>query len=295
MFAEAARGNEEPARDLVRSALQPRQEALSAQIARLLVASNEEEQRAAGQMEEIYSGLERNTYIFLALSLAAIATISALLIRANRRVFARMEHLSKARSEIAESAFRAISRDLHDEFGQILTALGAMLRRAGRDAPPSFTGELSETQQAVQDALDKVRGLSQSLHPVILEEQGLDAAIRWHVAAFERQTGIRVSYSNEGAVEAADPHRAIHFFRVLQEALNNVAKHAGVSEARVHCAMRDDRLTLEVEDAGVGFSSGRKNGIGLAAMRERAGILDGTIQISRREGGGTRVLLEAPR
>ena len=129
-----------------------------------------------------------------------------MLIRANRIVFREMEQLSEQRSGLArklitmqEEMFRSISRELHDEFGQMLTAVGAMLSRARRQhCPPALTGDLDEIRAIAQEALDKTRSLTQTLHPSILDDGGLEEAIDWYLSVFEKQTGIHVALEKSG-------------------------------------------------------------------------------------------------
>lgn len=302
MMNRAASADETGARRIIRERLQPRQEALSALTARLLITNNEEEEKAAAGVNAIYDRLERDAWIFLALSLTLITVISIVLIRANGVMFARLAELSDQRRDLAqqliatqESTLRSVSRDLHDEFGQILTALGAMLQRANRLAPDAgFARQIGETQEVVQHTLDRIRGLSQSLAPVIVEEQGLESAIPWQLSLFERQTGIPIRQENLGGMPEMESSAAVHFFRILQEALNNVTKHASASEVRVRTGRDGKKVILEVEDNGVGFRENVSRGVGLVGMRERAAILNGTLTIGPREGGGTRVRLEVP-
>jgi signal transduction histidine kinase len=184
---------------------------------------------------------------------------------------------------------------LHDEFGQILTALGAMLRRADRHAPSSeFRQQVHEANEIVQGTLDKIRSLSQSLQPVILEEQGLLAAIEWHLSVFERHTGIAVRYRKPDAAVEPASGSSIHVFRILQEALNNVARHAGVEEVNVALTTAHAKLQLVVEDHGRGMAEPVRPGVGLAAMRERAELIGGNLSVERAETGGTRVCLSLP-
>lgn len=295
-------GEEKAARELVRQSLLPRQESLSALTARLLVMNNEAEERAAAEIREIYNGIEKNAYLFLGLSLVSVVGVGFATIRSNRALFRRVSELSDQRRELAqeliatqESTFRAVSRDLHDEFGQILTAVGAMLKRAGRLVPGDFQEQVREVNEVVQESLEKIRGLSQSLQPVILDEQGLAAAVQWYVSVFERQTGIAVAYQGpgEGAPEMA-PAAAIHVFRILQEAMNNIARHARVDRARVSLAMTASALRLEVTDAGGGIPGDYKAGIGLAGMRERAALIGGSLEIGNVNPSGTCVVLTAP-
>ncbi len=192
------------ARTQIRLSLQASQAALSTAVARLLVQNNENEQTAAIRTAELYSGVERNVYIFLAAMLIVILLTGLYLVDYNRKLFARVEALSTQRGDLAqqlismqENIFRSISRDLHDDFGQILTAIGVMLQRTARhDAAQS--GDVLEVREIVQAALEKVRALSHALHPVVLDEAGLDGALDSYLPGFERQTGIAVDYRKEG-------------------------------------------------------------------------------------------------
>ena len=141
-FALAQAGKDAEARAQIRLSLQARQSTLSTAVSRLLVQNNESEQRAATQVAEIYDRVQRQVYLFLTATLTAILLTSLYLIRANRQLFARIEALSQQRSELAqklissqESMLRSISRELHDEFGQILTAIGSLLTRSEKHIP----------------------------------------------------------------------------------------------------------------------------------------------------------------
>jgi signal transduction histidine kinase len=227
------------------------------------------------------------------------------LIRSNRQLFAQLAKLSEQRSELAqklistqESTLRHISRELHDEFGQVLTAIGSMLSRAGNQAPEgsALRADLREVCEIAQGTLDKVRSLSQALHPVMLDEAGLESTLDWYLPVVERQAGIHISYAKSGTPFAVDGSAAIHVYRVLQEALNNVARHSEAKEAWVRLRFLTDALELEVEDHGrglVGHSAGP--GMGLVAMRERAELLGGMIEFAEPARGGTLLRLKIPR
>ncbi len=303
-FSLAAEGKEEEARAEIRDSLQPRVGALSTAVARLLVANNESEQQAGERIQQIYDGVQRQVYLFLVATLITIALTSVYLIRLNRLLFAQISNLSEQRRELAqkliatqESTLLHISRELHDEFGQILTAVGSMLRRAGKLVPQGspLRGDLQEVSEVAQSALDKVRSLSQALHPVTLEEAGLDSTIDWYLPIVERQNGIVIHYDKAGTPFPVESSAGIHIYRVLQEALNNVARHSGTKEAWVRLQFRPDRLGLEVEDHGSGFRPNGRKGIGLVAMRERAELVGGAIEFVQLAGGGTLVRLWVPR
>jgi len=304
-FALARDGKENEARDQIRLSLQARQAALSTAVARLLVQNNESEERAATQVTEIYDHVQRQAYFFLIGTLIAIVLTSLYLIRSSRLLFNQLATLSAQRSELAqtlistqESTLRYISRELHDEFGQILTAMGVMLGRARNQAPENseLRTDLLEVREIAQSTLDKVRSLSQALHPVMLDEAGLEQTIEWYLPVVERQTGIGISYEKSGAPFPINGNAAVHVYRVLQEALNNVARHSGAKKAWVRLRFGPDRLELEVEDRGAGFPATRpRQGIGLVAMRERAELLSGSIAFERPVGGGTLVRLNIPK
>jgi signal transduction histidine kinase len=305
VFGLADSGQEKDARTQIQLSLQARQAALSTTVARLLVQNSENEEQAAQRIIQIYDRVQRQVYVFLAATLGAILLTGFSMIRWNRRLFARMAELSERRSELAqkliatqESTLRYISRELHDEFGQILTAMGAMLGRAGAHAPEGspLRTDLQEVRQIAQDTLDRVRSLSQALHPVMLDEAGLESTLDWYIPTVERQTGIAISYEKEGAPFAVDAGAAVQIYRVLQEGLNNVARHSGAKQAWVRLRFLPSELELEVEDHGGGFNGQPvKPGIGLVAMRERSELMGGRIVFSIPTAGGTLLRLTAPR
>ncbi|MGA3299092.1 MAG: ATP-binding protein [Candidatus Acidiferrales bacterium] len=304
-FATARDGKEAEARTQIRLTLQARQATLSTTVSRLLVQNNENEQQAAAQVRAIYDRVQRQVYTFLTATLLAILLTSLYLIRWNRRLFAQLGDLSQQRSDLAqklissqESTLRSISRELHDEFGQILTAIGSLLTRSANHLPEGspLRADLGEVRDIAQTTLDKVRSLSQALHPVMLDETGLESTLDWYIPTVEKQTGIDISYLKSGAPFAVDGNSAVHIYRVLQEALNNVARHSGARQAQVRLNFLAESLELEIEDHGKGNDgSVSRNGIGLVGMRERAELLKGTIEFKRPPQGGTLVTLKVPR
>jgi signal transduction histidine kinase len=305
VFALTREGKEKEARDQIQLSLQERQAALSTAVARLLVQNSENEEQAGQRIVQIYDRVRRQVYVFLAATLLAILLNGLSLIRWNRRLFARLAEISDRRSELAqkliatqESTLRYISRELHDEFGQILTAIGSMLRRAGTHAPEGsqLRADLQEVLQIVQSTLESVRSLSQALHPVMLDEAGLESTLDWYIPNVERQNGITISYEKQGEPFAVDGAAGVHIYRVLQEALNNVTRHSGAKQAWVRLRFLASALELEVEDHGVGFTERpNRRGIGLVAMRERSELMGGRIRMSRPPEGGTLVHLAIPR
>ena len=305
MFGVAQNGKEAEAREQIRLSLQARQQALSTAVSRLLVENNEGEEQAAARIAQIYDGVQRQLYIFLAAMLIAIVLTSLYLIRSNRQIFARLAELSEQRSDLAqklistqESTLRHISRELHDEFGQVLTAIGSMLGRAGKHAPEgsSLGEDLKEVQEVAQSTLNNIRTLSQALHPVLLEEAGLESTLDWYIPTVGRQTGLALHYEKTGQSFPVETSAGVHIYRVLQEALNNVSRHSGARDAWIWLRYSPDSLELEVEDHGTGFVPEKlQRGIGLVAMRERAELIGGTLTISPWPQGGTKIRLQIPR
>jgi signal transduction histidine kinase len=305
MFALTQNGKDAEAREQIRLSLQARQQALSTAVSRLLVENNEGEEQAAARIAQIYDGVQRQLYIFLAATLIAIVLTSLYLIRSNRQIFARLAELSEQRSDLAqklistqESTLRHISRELHDEFGQVLTAIGSMLGRAGKHAPERtpLREDLKEVQEIAQSTLNNIRTLSQALHPVLLEEAGLESTLDWYIPTVGRQTGLALHYEKTGQPFPVETSAGVHIYRVLQEALNNVSRHSGASDAWIRLRFSPHSLELEVEDHGTGFVAEKmQRGIGLVAMRERAELIGGMLEISPRPQGGTKVRLQIPR
>jgi signal transduction histidine kinase len=301
---EIAKTDENEARAQIRLSLQARQEALSTAVARLLVQNNEAQQLASGQTERIYQGVEHNLYLFVIALLLVVAATGAYLLNYNRRVLDRLTAMAERRSELArhlistqDRTFRSISRELHDEFGQILTAIGIMLQRSERrvlSEPAALRAGLREVQETAQSALEKVRSLSQALHPIMLEEVGLESAVDAYLPIFEKRTGIVVDYQKQVETPFEDRIIAGHVYRVLQEALNNVARHSKSPRASVRLNLRLSSLVLEVEDEGVGFQDRKGEGLGLVSMRERAEIIHGAIEFCEGSQRGVLVRLAVP-
>jgi signal transduction histidine kinase len=243
IFALVRDGKDKEARDEIRLSLQARQAGLSTAVARLLVENNESEEQAARQVGEIYDRVQRQAYIFLSATLTAILLTSLYVIRSNRLLFAQLAALSNQRSELAqqlistqESTLRYISRELHDEFGQILTAVGSMLGRAEKHAPEGspLRAELREVNEIAQTTLDNIRTLSQALHPVMLDEAGFESTVDWYIPTVEKQNGIAIHYEKSGVSYPVNGSTGIHMYRILQEALKT--SHGIRSRRKLGCA-----------------------------------------------------------
>lgn len=214
-----------------------------------------------------------------------------------------LRHLSWKLIEVQEETLRHVARDLHDEFGQILTAIGVILGRAGqkglgRDSP--FVQDVHKVKKIVEDTLQSVRDSSQIFRPAILDDFGLEQTLDWFITQFSRQTGISVHFERKLIDGFFPGEDAIHVYRIVQEALNNVARHSKAREAWVVLKEAEGELNLEIRDNGAGFNLGGEmnrtlgEGIGLMGMRERTEHLNGTFTITSTPHQGTVVRARIP-
>jgi signal transduction histidine kinase len=307
VFASAKQGHAGIVRVLASTNLFARQEALATRVSQLLERNNEAEERADEKVAAIYDRAGRDIYAFLTATILAILITSLYLIYSNREIFDRIESLSHQRRILAarlitlqEEVLRSVSRELHDEFGQILTAVGAMLSRAERKGlPPDspFRTELSEVREIVHNTIEKMRSLSQMLHPAVIDDDGLVKGLEWYADVFTKQTGIDTKVLIHGQPVRITGQPATNCFRIVQEALNNAAKHSGTKTAFIEMTFSVTTLTLTIKDFGRGLPPHKKpeqKGLGFIAMRERAELLGGTLDIHSDIGEGTTLTLNIP-
>lgn len=307
MFA-LSRTDEPAARQMIRATLVPGHRALDTLISRLLVVNNRMQEEAAIANRGIYDQVGREILLLVAALLVVTAGVGAWVVAANRRAFAevaamtgQLRTLSWRTLRLQEDVQRAIARELHDDFGQIVTAIGTLIGRARRHvaADSPVAAELEQVRGVAQQALDRIRTQSQWLHPGVLDDFGLAKALEHLAAQFARQTGIRTRFSTSGPVDSIDDERAIHVYRITQEALSNINRHSGASEAWIRLACTGAAVVLEVEDRGKGMpaageSPEAERGMGLVSMRERAELIGGELQLLRPADGGVTVHLALP-
>lgn len=229
----------------------------------------------------------------LAVGLVIILTTNALLVRAGlRRLDA--EYLASGALAVAaqEGERQRISRELHDEIGQSLTVALLSLRRVADRAPESLREETELAQQAVRKSLDDVRSVARRLRPGVLADLGLRSALKELVEEFSRSSGVDVIRSMPKDLPPLDREVELVVYRVAQEALVNVARHAHATSVRIAVSVDDRRLTLLVSDNGHGGSY--PEGVGIRGMRERAALVSAEFSVGPNPGGGTDVRLEIP-
>lgn len=216
---------------------------------------------------------------------------------AQREYAERLKILSRRLMEVQELERRNIARELHDEIGQVLTGLKLSLEMCAR-LPADQIGEgLDQAQTLVNELMARARKLSLDLRPGMLDDLGLLPTLLWHIEHYTAQTRVRVVFKHSGiegrrfapAVETAA-------YRIAQEALTNVARHAGVGEAALRVWTDHHRLNLQVEDQGSGFDPEAVlvacETSGMAGMRERAILLGGQLTIESDLGSGTSLMVE---
>jgi PAS domain S-box-containing protein len=223
--------------------------------------------------------------------------------QAIRRQQHELRELSARVLEAREEEKTLLARELHDELGQLLTALKMDLAFL-RDRLPAAGGELPERAAKMDTLLDRtvnsVRRISAELRPLMLDDLGLADGIAWLVEDFSSRSGVRTTLSmpEGGGLEGLERNVANTLYRVLQESLTNVARHAGAQHAWIALAAEGNHVRLEVEDDGRGIADedlARPRSLGLKGMRERVLYLGGTLEIGRAVRGGTRVAVRVPR
>jgi two-component system, NarL family, sensor histidine kinase UhpB len=194
-----------------------------------------------------------------------------------------------------EEERRRLARDLHDEVNQALTAILLRLEAASQSAPPELGDELQELKRLVNQAMGELLQLARHLRPTALDDHGLLPALATHVRRFAAQTGIQANLHTRGESAELAPDQEIAVYRVAQEALANVARHAGASKVDVQLETAGRAIELRVRDDGRGFVlDRRRRGLGLDGMAERARLVGGELEIASTPGTGTELLMRVP-
>jgi len=213
----------------------------------------------------------------------------------------RLRNLSGRLQFLLEEERTRISREIHDELGQALTALKMDLslirRRLFSDGLAEPAAKIQKIELGATRIIRTVRKIATDLRPGILDELGVVAAIKWMAKNFQNRTGIRCKVAVKVADKISDTTRATAIFRIVQEALTNVMRHAAASQVDVSLERKGDTLVLEVRDNGIGIKEGRisdSKSLGLVGIRERVLLLGGEALISGKPGEGTIVRVTLP-
>jgi signal transduction histidine kinase len=276
-----------------------RHEEVTAQVAKLVDLS---QQRGIATWESINRHNSLSGAKTAALVGGCLAVVLGFFtVRIAARVFRKMEvqaselsRVSFRMLELQESVARRFSHELHDELGGSLTAIKTNLAAlAANGLESGARARLEDCNKLVDQSIANVRELSQLLRPTILDDFGLDAGLRWLIERFRERTNIAVDYCTEFQGRLADETET-HLFRIVQEALTNIARHSGATQVTIHLRASDGRVDLTLSDNGRGIAPGTRPGMGLSGMRARARSAGGELTFASVPGKGVRIEVWAP-
>ena len=314
VLAEAAGQSPAAVREILNRRLVPRREAallISAEIQVLNRRAFIQQQSDIAEIHRV-AGVHsrRNLGIALVIGLGVLLMTSLYAGRLESRLRRQMANEARISRQLRitagklmnaqEEERRTIARELHDEVGQVLSAIKVELALAQRsiEATGGSAAPLIEAQSITDGALQTVRNLTQLLHPAALDDLGLPAAIDASLRGLARRQNIHAELHQMGIAERLPRDVEVAAYRIVQEAITNVAKHAQATQCHVRLTHLPDRLVVEVEDDGVGFDPAddtrAERGLGLINVRERAARLGGTCNMASRPGEGTRLVVELP-
>jgi signal transduction histidine kinase len=315
VLTDAAGRSPAAIRDILNSHIVPRREAALA-ISEEVQALN---RRAFIRQQDDLAGIHRiaelesrrGLGVALVIGLGVLLMTSVYAGRLEGRLRSQLKRDVRLSRELHETATklmtaqeeerRTIARELHDEVGQVLTAIKVELSVAQRaiEQAGGSTKPLVEAQVITDGALQTVRNLTQLLHPAALDDLGLPAAIDQSLRGLARRHEIHAELHQVGLADRLPREIEVAAYRIVQEAITNVGKHARATACHVHLTQVSDRLLVEVEDDGIGFPADsetvmRDRGLGLIGVRERAARLGGTFNIVSEPGHGTRLIVSLP-
>jgi PAS domain S-box-containing protein len=217
-----------------------------------------------------------------------------------KRAEAAIVRLSESLINAQEEERTRIARELHDDLSQQIAVLGITLSNIKRQIP----ADNREGREQAERAYDKlltigqgIRHLSHELHPAVIEHSGLVAALESYCTEFKSLTKVNATVRAEGRFDELPANTRLGIYRIAQEALHNIRKHAGVSEADICLVRAGERLQMRISDRGIGFDPARPSkeaGLGLLSMRERARLLGGTFSVESSAGDGTTIIVDIP-
>jgi PAS domain S-box-containing protein len=213
-----------------------------------------------------------------------------------RRSAEELQALSRRLVELQESERKLLARELHDRVGQALTALSINLGMLqGRSRTPEVRARLKDSEALLEATVQAIENVAADLRPPMLDDHGLPAALAWYADEFAARSGVAVSVQAETG-ERLSPEVEIALFRIAQEALNNIAKHARATRATIVLGRAATDCVMWISDNGIGsgHAEPRRPGLGMVTMRERAQAVGGSFEISSLPGEGTRLTVHVP-
>ena len=314
VLAEVKAGSPRDVRALLNQSLVPRREAavrVSEEVQSLNRAAFVQHQNDIARIHRL---AERRTWQQVGLTLMASLAVALIFsvyagrlesqlvtqLQTNERNARQLQQLSTRLIGAQEEERRHVARELHDEVGQALTAVQVELSLAQRRLKNSGQPNdlLTDAETITHGALQTVRDISQLLHPALLDDLGLAAAVEWQARSFESRHGIRVDVQHEGLNKRLPRAVEVATYRIIQEALTNVAKHSRATSCQIRLRRDGDDVEVSVVDDGRGFDpaavDGTTRGLGLIGMRERVALLDGQVAVESTTGAGTRLKIRLP-
>jgi PAS domain S-box-containing protein len=215
-----------------------------------------------------------------------------------RRYETQLKALSSSLVEMQETERRHIARELHDQIGQSLTGIRMLLGMLPGHLPKSADKTIQEIQTVIDDMMNRVKDLCLELRPSTLDDLGLLPTLLRHFQTYKTQTNVNVHFKQKGLESRFDPAIETAVFRIVQEALTNVARHAKVSEVDVRIVATKKRIRIQIDDSGKGFVReavfASSKATGIMGMQERAALAGGRLSVESVPGVGTRVVAELP-
>jgi signal transduction histidine kinase len=228
---------------------------------------------------------------------AAVAIQNAWLFEQVQASTERLQSLSRRLVEIQENERRYISRELHDEAGQVLTSLLVDLRLLEKNIsePKILQKIVTEMESSLNGVIENLHRIAMALRPASLDHVGLVAALRQHTESAAEKHGLNISFTSHGTVERLPANVETVLYRIVQEALTNIVRHAHATRVDVVLTVRDGKLIVIIEDDGIGFDpelAPADTHLGLFGMRERAEMIDAKLVIESSPGNGTTIMME---
>jgi signal transduction histidine kinase len=271
-------------RDLLR-----RHEEVTAMVAKMIANNYSRTRTAQSRMDQRSAQLLKESLGLLGGCLLLALVCAVFTVRITTQLFQSMQQQASDLARVTwhmlesqETAARRFSHELHDELGQSLAAIKANVTALDSAAPPD-PARLEDCRRLIDEAIQNVRELSHLLRPTILDDFGLDAGIRWLAERFGQRTGIEVDYKSSFNGRLPDETET-HLFRIVQEALTNIARHSGATRVAIALDRKGSRVHLTVKDNGHGFNGNRSDGLGLVGMRARAQSIGGELTIDSSDG-----------
>src|SRR5262245_51665662 len=209
-----------------------------------------------------------------------------------------LRRLSRRLVQAQELERQALSRELHDEVGQMMTALGMELGHLEtllNGNPDACRTRIEDAKRLNTDAMRAIRDLAMGLRPSMLDDIGIEAALQWQGREFSRHTGVPATVKVDGSLDDLSDSQRTCIYRVVQEALTNCARHARAKKVLVTLRTREHGIVVVVEDDGIGFNpTAARGGVGLLGMQERVQELDGKLTITSQPNHGARIRVELP-